>query len=450
MNIAEWLVRTAAPTPSGPALLVGETVEADYRGFACRAASVGAVLTDEYAIRPGDRVAILATNSVDYLAAFYGIWFAGAAVVPINAKLHPKEAAWIMENSEASVVFASPALGEAVAAHVSSRIRAVVEFGGKAWRRMLAADPLSRPVPRGRDDLAWLFYTSGTTGKPKGVMITNGNIHAMAFTYFTDVDVVDPTDAALYAAPLSHGAGLYNDQHVLKGARHVVPESGGFEPEEIFSNARALERVHMFAAPTMVRRLVDHARTAGSTGDGIRTIVYGGGPMYLADIVEAVDVMGPRFCQIYGQGESPMAITALPRCLVADRADPRWRERLASVGRAQSCVELRVADSEGRPLPIGEPGEVLVRGAPVMAGYWRNEEASAATLRDGWLWTGDVGVVDAEGFLTLKDRSKDVIISGGANIYPREVEEALLSHPAVREASVVGRADEEWGETVVA
>jgi long-chain acyl-CoA synthetase len=281
-------------------------------------------------------------------------------------------------------------------------------------------------------------------------MITNGNIHAMTFSYFTDVDAVDPADAALYAAPMSHGAGLYNVQHVLKGARHVVPESGSFEPDEIFSCARALGRVHMFAAPTMVRRLVDHAKASGSTGEGIRTIVYGGGPMYLADIVEAVDVMGPRFCQIYGQGESPMAITALSREYVSDRSHPRWRERLASVGTAQSCVEVKVADEEGRALPAGEAGEVLVRGAPVMAGYWRNAEASAAALRDGWLWTGDVGVLDEEGFLTLKDRSKDVIISGGTNIYPREVEEALLTHPSVRETSVVGRPDAEWGETVVA
>jgi long-chain acyl-CoA synthetase len=450
MNIAEWLARTATLAPSSPALCLGAKVEADYRSFAQQAAAIGAALAGRHAIRPGDRIAILAKNSLDYLVAFYGIWFAGAAAVPINAKLHPKEAAWIIENSEVSLVFSSRSLGEDVAAYLPPSVRAVIELGGKAWRGMLTADTLPTPVPRGRDDLAWLFYTSGTTGKPKGVMITNGNIHAMAFAYFIDVDAVDPADAALYAAPLSHGAGLYNVQHVLKGARHVVTESAGFEPDEILSCTSALGRIHMFAAPTMVRRLVDHAKASGSRGEGIRTIVYGGGPMYLADIVEAVEVMGPRFCQIYGQGESPMAITALPRHLVADRAHPRWRERLASVGTAQSCVEVRVADADGHALPIGEAGEVLVRGAPVMAGYWGNAEASAAALRDGWLWTGDVGVLDGEGFLTLKDRSKDVIISGGTNIYPREVEEALLAHPSVREASVVGRPDAEWGEAVVA
>jgi long-chain acyl-CoA synthetase len=450
MNLAEWLTRTATLDPAAPALCRGAAVTADYRTFAARAAAIGGALAGIYGIRPGDRVAILAKNDPRYLEAFYGIWFAGAAAVPINAKLHAREAAWIVENAGASVVFSSGGLGEAAGAHFPAPVRAVIDFDGADYRAMLAAEPLPAPVPRGRDDLAWLFYTSGTTGRPKGVMITNGNIHAMAYAYFTDVDVVERADAALYAAPMSHGAGLYNVQHVLRRARHVVPESGAFEPAEIAACASRYGQVHLFAAPTMVRRLVDHARASRWSGEGIRTIVYGGGPMYLADIVEAVETMGPRFCQIYGQGEAPMAITALPRILVADRSHPRWQERLASVGTAQSCVEIRVADAEGGPLPAGEAGEVLVRGAPVMAGYWRNAEATAAALRDGWLWTGDVGALDEDGFLTLKDRSKDVIISGGTNIYPREVEEALLAHPAVREVSVVGRPDPEWGEAVVA
>jgi long-chain acyl-CoA synthetase len=309
---------------------------------------------------------------------------------------------------------------------------------------------LAAPHPRGREDLAWLFYTSGTTGKPKGVMLSNGNLHAMAFSYFVDVDEVRASDAALYAAPLSHGAGLYNVMHVLRGSRHAVPESGGFDPDEILALGAALDGVSMFAAPTMVRRLVDRAKATGGDGRGLRTVVYGGGPMYAADIEEAVAVMGPRFVQIYGQGESPMTITALARELVADRAHPRWRERLASVGRAHSCMEVRVVDEAGRDLPAGETGEIVARGSPVMLGYWRNPEASARTLRDGWLWTGDMGALDADGFLTLKDRSKDVIISGGTNIYPREVEEVLLQHESVAEVSVVGRPSAEWGEEVVA
>jgi long-chain acyl-CoA synthetase len=161
-------------------------------------------------------------------------------------------------------------------------------------------------------------------------------------------------------------------------------------------------------------------------------------------------VMGPRFVQIYGQGESPMTITALSRAHLMDLAHPRYLERIGSVGVAQTAVEVRVTDADGRTLPLGETGEVVVRGDTVMAGYWLDEAATAHTLRDGWLFTGDMGSLDDDGFLTLRDRSKDVIISGGSNIYPREVEEVLLRHPAVAEVSVIGRKDPEWGEVVVA
>jgi long-chain acyl-CoA synthetase len=229
-----------------------------------------------------------------------------------------------------------------------------------------------------------------------------------------------------------------------------VPVSGGFDPAELVALSRSVGRLCMFAAPTMVKRLVEHIAASGASADGFKTLVYGGGPMYVEDIQAALAAMGPRFVQIYGQGESPMTITALARETLHDRTHPRWVERIASVGVAQTLVEVRVAGPDGETLPTGETGEVLVRGEAVMAGYWRNPEATANTLRDGWLWTGDMGAMDADGFLTLKDRSKDVIISGGSNIYPREVEEVLLRHPGVREVSVIGQPDPEWGEVVVA
>lgn len=204
----------------------------------------------------------------------------------------------------------------------------------------------------------------------------------------------------------------------------------------------------MFAAPTMIKRLVECP--ADCDPDRIRTIIWGGAPMYVSDALKAIDRFGSRFAQIYGQGESPMTITLLSKQEIADRNHPRWIDRLASAGRPFACVEVMAADGDGRPLPTGESGEVLCRGETVMPGYWRNPEASADTLKDGWLRTGDIGAFDAEGYLTLKDRSKDVIISGGSNIYPREVEEVLLGHPLVREVSVIGRPDPEWGEIVVA
>lgn len=449
MNFAEWLLRTAARTPDAPALMKGDKVVASYADFARSAAAIGVAL-QQSGIEKGDRVALFMTNRTEYLETLYGIWFAGAVAVPINAKLHPKEAAWIMADSGSRSAFVSDDVAGEIKAETVTGLTARISVDGSEFNAMRSTAPMAEPVEMSSDDLAWLFYTSGTTGKPKGVMMSCGNLMAMTLSYFVDVDTVEPQDAILYAAPMSHGAGLYNFMHVLRGARHVVPDSGGFDAAEILDLAPLLKNVSMFAAPTMVRRLVDAAKSRGRSGEGIKTIVYAGGPMYLADIIEAVDVIGPKFVQIYGQGECPMAITALTRTDVADRTHDRWRARLASVGMAQSVVRVRIVDRDGRELPRGETGEIVVKGTTVMLGYWQNTEATANTIRDGWLWTGDMGQMDDDGYVTLQDRSKDMIVSGGSNIYPREVEEVLLTHPNVREVAVVGRPDAEWGEVVVA
>jgi long-chain acyl-CoA synthetase len=198
----------------------------------------------------------------------------------------------------------------------------------------------------------------------------------------------------------------------------------------------------------MVKRLVD----SNVDGDpaNIRTIIWGGAPMYVEDVRKSLDRFGPRLAQIYGQGESPMTITRLTRDEIADQAHPRWLARLGSAGKPYACLEVAVVDSDDRPLPANDTGEIVCRGDVVMSGYWQNPDATAQTMKNGWLHTGDVGAFDADGYLSLKDRSKDVIISGGSNIYPREVEEVLLKHADVREVSVIGRPDADWGEVVVA
>lgn len=449
MNMAEWLAASAHLRPDAPALLTGSRVDADYLTFARRAAAVGAHLAKRYGVAPGDRVALFMTNCTAYFECLYGIWWIGAAAVPINAKLHGREAAWICENSGAKLLFISDDTADHWA-EADAPSLATFSVGSDDYRRARDGEGAAAPLARDTDDLAWLFYTSGTTGRPKGVMLSHGNLLAMSMSYFADVDQPSPQDAALYAAPISHGAGLYNFPNVRVGARHVVPESGGFEADEVLALGKQLRNVSMFAAPTMVRRLVDAAKKRGEDGDGIKTIVYGGGPMYLADIRDAMATMGQRFVQIYGQGESPMTITALSREWHGRINDPHYLERLSSVGTAQSVMSVRITDSDGNPLPAGETGEIEAKGTAVMLGYWNNPEATAAALKDGWLRTGDVGRLDADGFLTLSDRSKDVIISGGTNIYPREVEEALLTHAEVREVSAIGVPDPEWGEIVVA
>ncbi len=447
MNIASWLERSAQIHPDRPALYLGRDCVADYATFHEKALQVAGWLTVQ-GVEPGDRVAIFMKNCPDFLIVQYGAWYAGAAVVPINSKLHGREAAWIIDNSGTKISFTSPGLTEAL--RDADAAGEIVDVTSDAYAGILQGDPAEAPIARNPADLAWLFYTSGTTGRPKGVIITHRMLTTVSLSYFADVDQVSGDDAILYAAPMSHGAGLYNMVHVRMGARHVCPPSGGFDEAEIFDLARQFGNVQMFAAPTMVKRMTQIAKDSGETGEGLRTIVYAGGPMYLADIAEAVDHFGPIFVQIYGQGEAPMGITALSRHDVADRTHLRWQERLKSVGRAQSAVEVRIGDSDGNELPCGQAGEIMVRSDIVMPGYWQNPEATEKTIQGGWLMSGDVGFKDEDGYVTMQDRSKDLIISGGTNIYPREVEEALLTHPSVAEVSVVGRPNEEWGEDVVA
>lgn len=447
MNIASWLHASASLRPGAPALLLGEAVHASYTEFASIASGFAGLLRERWGVSAGDRIGIFMKNRPEYLELLYAAWWLGAVVVPINRKLHSSEVRWILENSGSRLVITDgePPFNQGEAPPDC----AIVDVNSIDLPALRGA-PRTQPARLDADALAWLFYTSGTTGRPKGAMLSHGNLVAMSLCYVNDVDSVSAEDTILYAAPMSHGAGLYNFVHVRHGARHAIPKSLGFDPVEILDLSERLGRVSFFAAPTMVRRLAIEARNSGRDGSGIRSIVYGGAPMYLNDLEMGLEVLGPKLIQIYGQGETPMTISALSRDIIASRDDPDWPRRAASAGLAQSCVDLRIVGPDGAELPAGQSGEILVRGPTVMLGYWRNEEATRATLADGWLHTGDVGRIDADGFLTLTDRVKDVIISGGTNIYPREVEEVLLRHPAVAAASVVGRPHEDWGEEVVA
>jgi long-chain acyl-CoA synthetase len=430
-----------------PAVAYGERVVATYADMASAAASIAAELTGRYALSPGDRVAVIATNHVKYLETLFAIWWAGMVAVPIDAKLHPSEIRWIVEASGARILFLSPDIYASLAAlSIDGAVHGVC-FEGSDYRRLVGASPASL-VSRAPTDLAWLFYTSGTTGRPKGAMLSHRNLAAMSFGFLTDIDPTSPGDCLLHAAPMSHGTGLIGIPHVCRCGLHVIPESGAFDASEALALFRQWPRISMFAAPTMIRRLTDEARDSSPLG--IRTIIWGGAAMAVSDAVRAIDAFGPCFAQLYGQGETPMTATVLSKADISARDHPKWLKRLESAGIANSAVEVRVGDAQERPLSPGESGEVLVRGETVMSGYWDDTAASKAALRNGWLHTGDIGVFDESGYLYLKDRAKDLIISGGANIYPREVEEILISHPHVAEACVIGRADPEWGEIVVA
>jgi acyl-CoA synthetase (AMP-forming)/AMP-acid ligase II len=451
MNLAVWVDRHGRRRPDDPALADGVRVHANWGEFAARVAAAAAGLCDDFGLSPGDRVAIVMRNQPEYLEAQFAIWHAGLVAVPVNARLHREEIAYILDDSGTTVVVTDAEHADDVEALVDTvaSLQAVVVAPSERWDQLTASSPVPI-VDRHPDDPAWLFYTSGTTGRPKGAMLTNRNLLAMSLGYFADIDMVMPHDSVLHAAPLSHGSGMYGLPHVARGAVSVMPHSGGVDGAELVELLDRWPGMSFFAAPIMVKRLADDPTVASADLSNLKTVIYGGAPMYLADLEDAIAVFGPRLAQIYGQGETPMTITALSKTDHADRSHPRWAERLQSVGFPRTDVEVRVVDDKDRELPIGEIGEVVVRGDVVMSGYWNQPEATAEALRGGWLHTGDVGSFDDNGYLTLRDRSKDLIISGGMNIYPREVEEALLRHSGVGAVSVVGRPDAEWGEAVVA
>jgi len=447
MNLAEWVHRNGRRIPGGPALASGAQVHATWADFSRTIGSLARSFIERDNLRPGDRVAILMANRPEYLEALFGIWHAGCVAVPVNSRLHRDEVEYIANHSGARLVIVdNDHIGDAEHAAGADKVLQVAtsdwldrcDYDRVAVQDRLASDP------------AWLFYTSGTTGRPKGATLTNRNLMAMSLSYFADIDSIDENDAVVHAAPISHGSGLYGLPHIARGAVSITPSRSTFDGNELVRTLQHWTGVSFFAAPTMVRRLAQDPVVAKADFSKLKTVIYGGAPMYLNDLEEALKIFGPRFAQIYGQGESPMTITGLSKAEHADIDHPSWRQRMQSVGRPRTDVQVRVVNERGLDVATGDTGEVIVRGDVVMVGYWDQPDATAEALRDGWLHTGDLGSFDEHGYLTLQDRSKDLIISGGMNIYPREIEEILLTHPSVAECSVIGGPDPEWGEVVIA
>ena len=438
MNLFAVLDQAADRFPDRGALYDGDRRLCTWNELRDRVLRLATSIRQQY--DAGARVAIASQNRPEIVELMFAIWAAECVLVPINYKLHPREMAQLLDDADVSQVFASSAIGTELASDTDRPIE-IVE--AQAYSGRFDAAPSAPPPYTDPSTLAWLFYTSGTTGPSKGAMLSHRNLTAMAVAHLADIDSPTEDCSLVHAAPMSHGSGLYILPYVLRGARQVVPSSGAFDPDEFLDLCERHPGSSAFLAPTMVQRLVTTGRTRPAN---LTTIVYGGGPMYVESLKKAMAAFGPIFAQIYGQGEAPMTITGLRRVDHESGDD----SILGSVGYPRSGMEVAVLRPDGHPAPAGEIGEIVCRGDTVMSGYWRNPAATDATLKDGWLYTGDMGSYDMRGYLTLRDRSKDVVISGGSNIYPREVEEVLLEHPDVSEACVVGAPDTEWGEIVVA
>lgn len=405
-------------------------------------------------LKPGDRLVIWSHNRPELAEMLVAGWKANLAVVPVNVRLHPKEVAFIVSNCGARGLAFDGTLAPA-AGSIEDDLPpglAAIQFGGGGSRatrfEQLAASPPGSTEEADGEDLAWLFYTSGTTGRPKGAMLTHRNLMAMVMNCLADVCSFQPEDVVLHVAPLTHGGGLFMLPALARGSLNVISHHPSFEPEQVFSMIAA-QRVTViaFLAPTMIAKLTTDPALRRHDLSSLRCVPYGGGPIYMEQIKHAIDVMGPVWVQLFGQGETPMTATYL-RAAEHRYDTEEFARRLGSAGITRTDMEVRVLDGEDGEVAAGRLGEIGVRGPTVMRGYWDNPDATREVLRNGWLHTGDIGYMDERGYLYIVDRAKDMIISGGNNIYPREVEEVLLTHPDIVEAAVIGIPDSYWGEAV--
>ncbi|MBW8814746.1 MAG: long-chain-fatty-acid--CoA ligase [Caulobacterales bacterium] len=408
-------------------------------------------LLQELGVQPGDRVAWLGRPSEAWYEIFFGTAKARACFAPINSRLAVPEIAFILKDSGANVFFVTPefyACAQTVADHAGRPVQVIgvgeaqPNFGHYASLRDAAPAPqLSRPQP---DDDVLQLYTSGTTGLPKGVRLSNANY--AAFLALRDkVDGFDygPDDTVLILMPMFHVAGTNISFSGLAAGGRLVLQAE-FNPPTVLKAMEAEKVAHVFLAPVMINALLQTEGVERTDFSSLRTVSYGASPISEAVLARATETFGCGFIQFYGMTETTGAGTTLAP------GDHRG-DLMRACGRSWPTLQTRIADEHGRELPPGEIGEIEIRGPIVMAGYWNRPEATAETIRpDGWLRTGDAGYRDADGFFFVHDRVKDMIVSGGENVYPAEVENAILGCPGVADAAVIGVPDERWGEAVKA
>jgi acyl-CoA synthetase (AMP-forming)/AMP-acid ligase II len=458
MNIGSVLTQAAKASPERTAIIYGD-LRRSYREFNGRANRLAAQLRKE-GLEKGDRIAILQRNCPELLETMFATFKMGAITVPMNARLHPKEAAYILQDSGAKAIVFTDDFAASLET-IRDQLKSVGTFicigktppWAKSYEQFIAGgDTADRDEVRDKDDIAWLFYTSGTTGKPKGAMESHGNLQFMTDHYPLEVYQLKADDIVMHPGPLTHGSGLWAVSITAGGGTHLIPTLASFDPDHIFGLIEKHKVTKIaFIAPTMITMLLNAPNIGRYDLSSLRFFGYGGSPMYVEDLKRAIQQWGPIFCQIYGQGETPMTITMLtPEDHRLAAEDSALESRLASAGRIRKDIQIAILDENDKELGDEKIGEIALRGDCVMKGYWNRAEATEEAFKNDWYHTGDLGKRDADGFYYLLDRKKELIITGGANVYPREVEEVLLLHPAVLEVAVIGVPDRLWGESVMA
>ena len=445
-NLGRLLTQTARRLPDAPAL-AWRGRSWTFRELDQRVDRLAEALRG-LGVAKGERVLVHSRNSNAMFESMWACFKAGAVWVPTNVRLTPAEVAHLGASSRAVAMIRDAGFaGHAAAVRAASpHLRHVVAVGDPGpgeldYDNLLVANAPTLPDREeavGYDDPCWFFYTSGTTGRPKAAVLTHGQMAFVVTNHLADLmPGTTERDASLVVAPLSHGAGIHQHAQVARGAGTVL------DPPEAWELVERHRVTNMFTVPTILTALVRHPAVDAHDHSSLRHVIYAGAPMYAADQAEALAKLGPCLVQYFGLGEVTGNITVL-------RPDMHTAENVGSCGVPRTGMEVAILGEDGTRLPPDTVGEICVRGPAVFAGYFENEEASAKAFAGGWFHTGDLGRMDARGFLWITGRASDMYISGGSNVYPREAEEAILTHPAVAEVAVVGMPHPKWGEAGIA
>ncbi|MFD3311596.1 long-chain fatty acid--CoA ligase [Streptomyces sp. NPDC058694] len=434
-GLGSWPARRARKTPHRTALIHGDTT-VTYAGLYERTTRLAHALRDS-GVRRGDRIAYLGPNHPSYLETLFAAGTLGAVFVPLNTRLAGPEIAYQLTDSGAKALVYGPSFGGLVAGLPgNSDVRTYVEVGAEYDRLLGAAADEAIDEPVTADDTCIIMYTSGTTGRPKGAMLTHGNLTWNAVNVLVDQDLITD-ERALVSAPLFHTAGLnmLTLPVLLKGGTCVLVEA--FDPAATLDLIERHRITFMFGVPTMFEHVARHPRWADADLSSLRMLSCGGSPVP-TPLIAAYQERGLTFLQGYGMTEASPGVLFLDAEHAVTKA--------GSAGVPHFFSDVRVVRPDLAPAEIGETGEVVVRGPHVMPGYWGLPDETAAVFHDGWFRSGDAARIDEDGYVTIVDRIKDMIISGGENIYPAEIEDQLLAHPDIVECAVIGVPDEKWGE----
>lgn len=454
MNLAHFLTQTAQRLPERPALIWGER-QWNWRELERRSAALAGGLSG-LGVAKGERVLVHSKNGNEMVEAMFACFRLGAVFVPANFRLLPAEVVELAGTARASLFLCHGHFPDHAAAVVAAgAVGRVVRIGpgtlGSTSVAALVEANLDRPAPTAAveyDDPCWFFFTSGTTGRSKAAVLTHGQMAFVITNHLCDLmPGTTEADASLVVAPLSHGAGVHLLAQVARGAVSVLPATERFDIDEAWRLVARHRVSNMFTVPTILKMLAEDPSVDRHDHSSLRYVIYAGAPMYREDQKLILAKLGKVVVQYFGLGEVTGNITVLPPRL--HEAGDDWA-LAGSCGFARTGMQVSIQDGEGRELAPGETGEICVIGPAVFAGYFDNDAANEASFRDGWFRTGDLGHMDPHGFVYITGRASDMYISGGSNIYPREIEEKILAHPDIAEVAVLGVPDPKWGEVGVA